>query len=160
MSKWLTKICPMSSSLHSSKTPVRKLPHLSEATDLPVTFSAPGTKLGEAVTYTLNEYYKLVRYMKYAFPTPDNNIAENAIRSFVIGRKNWLFCDTPRGVTSATIYSLCETDKANGIEPQDYLYLLFEKLPLMDRDDPTALETILPWNIQKQSRWGDIGAYR
>jgi len=110
----------------------------------------PKSKLGEAVSYTLNEYRKLVRYMKYACATPDNNIAENAIRPFVIGRKNWLFSDTPKGAyASAVVYSLVETAKANGIEPQEYLYLLFEKLPLIDQKDDSALEGLLPWNIKK-----------
>lgn len=108
----------------------------------------PKTKLGEAVSYTLNEYQKLVRYLKHADTTPDNNRAENAIRPFVIGRKNWLFCDTPGGAhASAIIYSLCETAKANNVEPQNYLYQLFEKLPTIDSSDPKALETLLPWNI-------------
>jgi transposase len=108
----------------------------------------PKTKLGEAVTYTLNEYHKLVRYMKDAATTPDNNIAENAIRPFVIGRKNWLFCDSPKGAhASAVIYSLCETAMANKIEPQEYLFQLFEKLPRIDSTDRKALEQLLPWNI-------------
>ena len=108
----------------------------------------PKTKLGEAVTYTRNEYNKLVRYMNFAATTPDNNIAENAIRPFVIGRKNWLFCDSPKGAhASAAIYSLCETAKANNIEPQDYLFQLFEKLPRIDSTDRKSLEQLLPWNI-------------
>lgn len=109
----------------------------------------PKTKLGEAVTYTLNEYMKLVRYLKYAFITPDNNLAENSIRPFVIGRKNWIFFDTPRGAhASAVLYSLIETAKANQLEPQDYLYHLFEKIPLISAHEPLFLEAFLPWNIQ------------
>ncbi len=108
----------------------------------------PKTKLGEAVSYTRNEYKKLVRYMKYAVTTPDNNIAENAIRPFVVGRKNWMFYDSPKGAhASAAIYSLCETAKANNIEPQNYLFQLFEKLPRIDSTDRKALEQLLPWNI-------------
>ncbi len=110
----------------------------------------PKTKLGQAITYTLNEYKKIVRYLKSSATTPDNNIAENAIRPFVIGRKNWLFCDTPRGAhASAVIYSLLETAKANNIEPQEYLYHLFERLPAVDVKNQLALESLLPWNIQK-----------
>ena len=60
----------------------------------------PVTKQGEAVTYTLNEYQKLVRYMKHAFATADDNMAENTIRPFAIGRKNWLFCDSPSSTLS------------------------------------------------------------
>lgn len=110
----------------------------------------PGSKVGQAISYTLKEYQKMVRYMKNACTTPDNNIAENAIRPFVVGRKNWLFSDIPRGAyASATLYSLVETAKANGMEPQDYLFMLFEKLPLIDRNDSFALEGLLPWNIKK-----------
>ncbi len=108
----------------------------------------PKTKLGEAVNYTLNEYKKLVRYLKYVYVTPDNNLAENSIRPFVIGRKNWIFFDTPKGAhASAVLYSLIETAKANQLEPQDYLYHLFEMLPLIELDDQSDMEALLPWNI-------------
>lgn len=74
--------------------------------------------------------------------------AENAIRPFVIGRKNWMFCDSPRSAhSSAILYRLCETAMANKIEPQEYLFQLFEKLPLIDSTDSDALEQLLPWNI-------------
>jgi transposase len=107
----------------------------------------PQSKLGEAVRYMLGEYRKLVRYLKYAKVTPDNNIAENCIRPFVIGRKNWLFSDSPRGAhASAVMYSLIETAKANGIEPQEYLYRLFESLPHVKSRE--KLEALLPWNIK------------
>ena len=60
----------------------------------------------------------------------DNNSAENAIRPFVVGRKNWLFSGTPQGArASAGIYSIIETAKANGLEPYWYLRALFERLP-------------------------------
>ena len=108
----------------------------------------PQTKLGEAVGYALNEYPKLVRYLKYAYVSADNNIAERAIRLYVIGRKNWVFSDTPRGAhASAAIYSLIETDKANALNPQNYLYQIFEKIPQLEKDDRVGLETLLPWNI-------------
>ncbi len=60
----------------------------------------------------------------------DNNYIEIHIRPFTIGRKNWMFLVKPEGaVTSANIYSVVETTKANGIEPFDYLKMVFEKLP-------------------------------
>lgn len=63
---------------------------------------------------------------------PDTNPVEDAIRPFVVGRKNWLFSGSPRGAhTSATLYSLIETAKANGLEPYRYLRYLFTKLPLV-----------------------------
>jgi len=68
-------------------------------------------------------------------------MAENTIRPYVIGRKNWLFSGTPAGAAaSAAIYSLIETAKANGLEPHWYLRYLFEKLPeAMIEDDFRAL---------------------
>ena len=108
----------------------------------------PQSKLGEAVGYALNEYQKLVHYLKYPYTSADNNIAERAIRPYVIGRKNWVFSDTPRGAyASATIYSLVETAKANGLDPQNYLYQIFEKLPQLNECNWEGLEALLPWNV-------------
>lgn len=73
--------------------------------------------------------------------------AENAIRPLVVGRKNWLFSQTPSGAqASAAIYSLIETAKANGLSPYEYLQFVFETLPTLSKDD---LGTLLPW------RWKD-----
>jgi hypothetical protein len=74
----------------------------------------------------------------------DNNLAENAIRPFVIGRKAWLFSNSQRGATaSANLYSLIETAKANHREPYQYLSWLFERLPTADLDD---CDVLMPWN--------------
>ena len=90
----------------------------------------PSFNLAKAIRYTIKEWHKLIRYLDHAYLTPDNNIAENAIRPFVIGRKNWFFADTPRGAhASATLYSLVESAKANGLDPFDYLAWLFTELP-------------------------------
>jgi len=90
----------------------------------------PKSLLGKAVSYTLNQWNRLKAYVDYPFATPDNNLAENAIRPFCVGRKNWLFAGTPAGAeASATIYSLIESAKANKLEPYKYLRYLFEKLP-------------------------------
>jgi hypothetical protein len=68
---------------------------------------------------------------------------ENAIRPFVLGRKNWLFSGHPRGAdASAAIFSLIETAKANGFEPYAYLRHIFEKLPLID--NPDGFKKLLP----------------
>ena len=80
----------------------------------------------------------------------DNNPAENAIRPFVVGRKAWLFCDTPAGAeASALIYSLIETAKANGLEPYRYLRHLFEHLPAATTD--AQRKALLPQDIDPQS---------
>jgi transposase len=83
------------------------------------------------VNYSLVQWPKLLRYLEHPAMTPDTNACENAIRPFVVGRKNWLFSGSPRGATaSAVLYSIIETAKANGHEPYWYLRGLFEKLPL------------------------------
>ena len=75
-----------------------------------------------------------------------NNRLENAIRPFVIGRKAWLFSDTPAGAhASAALYSLIETAKASGIEPYSYLLHLFAALP--EATTVAQFEALLPWNL-------------
>lgn len=74
-------------------------------------------------------------------------LCENAIRPFVVGRKAWLFSDTPAGANaSARLYSIVETAKANGLEPYAYLRLIFEKLP--QAVTLADVEALLPWNVQ------------
>ncbi|QGA49117.2 transposase [Pseudomonas brassicacearum] len=71
--------------------------------------------LGKAVHYPANNWSQLERYIEVGFLPIDNNAAERAIKPFVIGRKAWLFSDTPKGATaSAQVYSLVETAKLNG----------------------------------------------
>jgi transposase len=90
----------------------------------------PGSTLGKAISYTLGQWERLVVYLRDGRLRPDNNLAENAIRPFVLGRKNWLFAATPDGAhASAALYSIIETAKANGLEPYWYLRYLFERLP-------------------------------
>ncbi|MBI9113379.1 transposase domain-containing protein, partial [Maridesulfovibrio ferrireducens] len=87
-------------------------------------------------------------YLDNPYLTPDNNVAENAIRPFAIGRKNWLFSGSPRGAkSSATIYSLVETAKANNLNPYEYLIYIFEKFPFID--SAHDLESLLPWKMPK-----------
>jgi len=82
--------------------------------------------------------------------TPDNNSTERAIRPFVIGRKNWMFADTPEGAAaSAALYSLIETAKANEHEPYRYLCHLFDTLPRVDDDE--ALADLLPYRLDPKA---------
>ena len=108
----------------------------------------PKSLLGKAIHYTLNQWNRLIQYTKDGIIKPDNNLVENAIRPFVVGRKNWLFSGSPRGAhASAMLYSLIETAKANGLEPYWYLRHLFTKLPeAMTTQDFTALT---PQHIDK-----------
>jgi transposase len=108
----------------------------------------PKSKLGEAITYSLNQWEKLTAFLKDGRLEIDNNRSERAIKPFVIGRKNWLFANTPRGAkASATIYSVIEKAKENGLNPFKYLQYLFEQLPqLTDPKDPDVLDKLLPWS--------------
>jgi transposase len=93
----------------------------------------PKGLLGKAIQYTLNNWDKLIVYLEDGRLKPDNNDAENAIRPFVLGRKNWLFAGHPNGAEAgATFFSLVETAKANGLEPYRYLRYIFEKIPLAE----------------------------
>lgn len=101
--------------------------------------------LGKAVHYLSNNWSRLERYIETGFLPIDNNAAERAIKPFVIGRKAWLFSDTPKGATaSAQLYSLIETAKANGQEPYAWLRYVLERLPLAESVED--FEALLPWN--------------
>jgi transposase len=107
---------------------------------------AKDSKTHEAMQYTLNQWPKLIVYCDDGRLNISNILAENAIRPFVIGRKGWLFADTPKGATaSANWYSLVETAKANGLEPFAYLREMLRKLPYAETVE--ELEALLPWNI-------------
>lgn len=106
----------------------------------------PKGLLGKAVSYALKQWDRLVGYLEDGRLAPDNNSAENAIRPFVVGRKNWLFSGTPEGAeASALLYSLIETAKANRLEPYAYLRHIFEKLPAASSFED--FEALLPWNM-------------
>lgn len=109
----------------------------------------PKSLFGLAVNYGLNQWEKLVRFLEDGRIEIDNNRAERSIKPFVIGRKNFLFCNTPRGArASATIYSIIESAKENGLNPYAYLNYLFEKLPNLESRDNETLDQLLPWNVK------------
>jgi len=111
---------------------------------------APQGPLGKAISYAMGQFDRAVRYVEHPLLTPDNNPTENAIRPFVIGRKNWMFSDTPAGAAaSALLYSLIETAKANGHEPYRYLCHLFDTLPLVEGDE--ALSGLLPYRLDPKA---------
>ncbi len=114
----------------------------------------PNSPTGKAIQYCLNQWTKLTAFLADGRLELSNNRAERSIKPFVIGRKNWLFANTPRGAdASATIYSLVETAKENGINPLPYLIYLFETLPNINWKDPKALDLLLPWSEQIQSQF-------
>ena len=104
----------------------------------------PGTLTGKALGYLAKQWPRLIRYLDDGRLEADNNRAENAIRPFVMGRKAWLFSDTPAGAeASARLYSLIETAKANGIEPYAYLRQVFTELP--KAETLADIEALLPY---------------
>ena len=106
----------------------------------------PSGKLGEALNYLLKQWPKLIRYVEDARLAIDTNLAENAIRPFALGRRNWLFADTVKGAkASASLYSLVQTARANELEPYAYLRRLFAELPAAQ--SVADFEALLPWNI-------------
>ena len=108
----------------------------------------PKSKLGEAISYALKHFDRATKYVEDGRWPIDNNPAENAIRPFVIGRKNWLFSHSVKGAeASAALYSLIETSKLNLLEPFDYLRWLFTELPKGQR----SLEELMPWSIDEET---------
>lgn len=106
----------------------------------------PSLVLGRALAYLDRYWDKLIRYTERGDLPIDNNRCENAIRPFVVGRKNWLFSTSVAGAqASALIYSLVETAKANGREPYTWLRTVLRELPCARTVE--AYEALLPWNL-------------
>jgi len=107
-----------------------------------------GSKLEEAARYSVNQKDFLCAFMNHGDMEISNNQVENAIRPFAVGRKGWLFCDTPNGASaSAVVYTLVETAKANRIDPYRYLLRLLTILPMHGGQPSTEeLQLLLPWS--------------
>lgn len=122
-----------------------------------------GSKLEEAVRYSMNQKEQLCAFLDSGEVPISNNLAENAIRPFTLGRKNWLFCDTSKGAeASAVVYSLVESAKANGIEPFAYLQHVLVQLPYFGKSPShEELETLMPWapDIQQDHKIPNSNAY-
>ena len=117
----------------------------------------PQSLTGKALTYLDGQWLKLVRVLDDGRIPLDTNGVENAIRPFVIGRKNWLFADTVRGAeASANLYSLTETAKRSGLEPFAYLRLVLEALPRATTVD--EFEALLPGRVDP-ARLQDEGQF-
>ena len=109
----------------------------------------PSSLLGKAIQYANNQWPTLTTFMEDGEIEIDNNIAENAIRPFVVGRKGWLFSGSPAGAeASATMYTLVESAKANGLEPWRYLNYLFEHFPLARSEE--EIHALLPFNLKTE----------
>jgi len=108
----------------------------------------PRSLLGKAVGYALSQWPRLTVYLEKGFLRPDNNLAENAIRPFAVGRKGWLFSGSPRGAwASAFFFSIIETAKANGIAPDSYLRFLFSEVLKATTDE--EFRALLPQNLDR-----------
>jgi hypothetical protein len=99
----------------------------------------------KAIAYALNNEKALLRFLDNGQIEIDNNIAERAMRSIAVGRKNWLFAGSDNGGdTAATIYSIIETAKLNGINPWKYLRKVLE---VIQDHKASKVSELLPWNI-------------
>ena len=105
-------------------------------------------QLRKAYTYILNQEKYLRVFLEDGEVPIDNNASERAIRGFCIGKKNWQMIDTINGAhSSAIIYSIAETAKANNLKPYDYFVYLLEEIPKhMEQKDRPFLEDLLPWS--------------
>lgn len=109
----------------------------------------PKMALGKALTYLHNQWERLIGYLDDGTYPIDNNWAENAIRPFAVGRKNWLFANSQAGAkASANLYSLVQTAKANGLNPYEYLKHIFKELP--NSQTVEDIEKCLPWNLAEK----------
>jgi len=109
----------------------------------------PKSAFGKAVNYNLNQWDKLTRFLKDGRLELDNNRAERSVKPFVMGRKAWLFANSVRGAnSSATIYSIVETAKENGLDPFTYLVHILDTLPNMDITDQSGLDKLMPWSSE------------
>lgn len=110
--------------------------------------AVPGLALHRALAYALKYWPYVMNVLEDGRLGLDNNIAERAIKPFVIGRKNWLFSDTPRGAeASAAIYSIVVTAKLNGLNQRAYLEWLLTEMPNDQRlSEPGRIDRYLPWS--------------
>ena len=117
------------------------------------TIPRPTGKLKDAVTYAQNQKAHLCAFLEHGEIEISNNQVENAIRPFVVGRKGWLFADTPQGAeASAIIYSLMETAKANSLRLDDYLLHLLSIMPeRAEQNKDFEIDDLLPWSEEMKS---------
>ena len=116
-----------------------------------------GSRMEKAVNYVRNRRENLETYLEDGRCSFSNNLSENAIRPFTVGRKNWLFSDTPKGAeASATVYTMVEMAKAHGLNIYDYLKFLLEHCPSSQMTDE-ELEQLAPWNENVKQACGNTG---
>ena len=106
------------------------------------------SETGKGFTYCLNQEKYLREFLTNGNVPMDNNATEGTIRGFCIGRKNWRLIDTVAGAkSSAIIYSIAETAKANDLKPYEYFEFLLEEIPKhMNEKSLDFLKDLLPWS--------------
>ena len=106
------------------------------------------SKTANGLTYSLNQEKYLRTFLEDGEVPMDNNAAEQSIRPFCVGKKNWVMIDTVAGAeASAMIYSIAETAKANNLKPYNYFKYLLEEIPRhMDDHGVDFCEDLLPWS--------------
>lgn len=115
--------------------------------------TAPKSALGKAIHYLLEQWPYLTRYLEDGRLELSNNRAERSIKPFVMGRKNWLFANTPGGAqASAVIYSLIETAKENGLDPYRYLLWILQNAPQLSETDAAWAEQFTPANAPQECK--------
>ena len=113
--------------------------------------TAPKSALGRAIHYLLEQWPYLTRYLEDGRLELSNNRAERSIKPFVMGRKNWLFANTPGGAqASAVIYSLIETAKENKLDPYKYLLWVLQSAPGLSETDAAWAEQFTPANAPQE----------
>ena len=115
--------------------------------------AAAKSKLGVALTYLHNNTKELSEYLNDGRLEISNNLAERSIKPFVIDRKNFLFCNTPKGAeSSAVTFSIIETAKANGLNPLKYLTYIFKMAPVWEKNGEDWVTRLLPENAPAECR--------
>jgi transposase len=125
------------------------LENFSEYINKEIPEALPRSPLGKALDYAKKHVPSLKNVLLDGSLEVDNNAAERAIKPFVIGRKNFLFANTAKGATSsANLYSIIETAKANKLVIERYLVYLFDSLIKIDTTDSESLGNLMPWSEQ------------
>ena len=115
--------------------------------------TAPKSALGRVIHYLLEQWPYLTRYLEDGRLELSNNRAERSIKPFVMGRKNWLFANTPGGAqASAVIYSLIETAKENALDPYRYLLWVLQNAPQLSETDAAWAEQFTPANAPQECK--------
>ena len=115
-----------------------------------------GSRLDKAITYAKNQKPYAETYLQDGRCSLSNNLSENSVRNVCVGRRNWLFCDTPGGAqASATVYTMVEMAKAHGLNVEKYLTFLLEKRPYAGMTDED-LSKLVPWGEEARAYCGYV----